>query len=415
MRYFLAFMVFIGVVFAQEPQDVSAVIDPFLSAGQLGQAQQTLESYLEQTPTSDDARFALGLVRFLQSLEGVVQSFHRYGLYSDRAAQFGLPILRLPTPVNNTPEPINYQTFRGIFETFNQDLAEVAATLGQVRGDVHLPIRFGQIRLDLDNDTVATEEERLWYIFIQYNQQAAFLEEQGELDSKAKDFNIVLDKGDFHWLLGYSHLLMALCDFYLAHDGQALFESTAHLFYPNVETPYDFLAEQGQFGFSGVDAAFVLDAISFIHLIRLEVRLPERMASALGHLEAVTKQSRLSWQAVESETDNEAEWIPNAKQQSVIPALVTKERISSWLDFLEEADDLLQGKKLIPYWRVQDERGINLRKVFLEPTTFDLILWLQGTAASPYLEKGELSRAETWQGFQEVFGGNFLGFAVWFN
>jgi hypothetical protein len=415
MRHFVTLLFVVGLALAQEPRDISALIEPYLLAGQLEQARQELDNALIKTPELDDARFALGLVTFLQSIEHVIQNFHRYGLYSDRAATFGLPILRLPTPRNDAPETISYQDFRSIFETFYQDLTKVAVTLEQVEGEVNLPMRFGQIRLDLDDDGLATEEERFWYIFTQYNQQAAFLEEQGELDTEAKDFRIAFDKGDVHWLLGYSHLLMAMCDFYLAHDGQTLFDSTAHLFYPKVETPHGFLAEQGNVDVSGVDLAFAMDVISFIHLVRLEVTSPERMANALTHLEAVITQSHLSWQAIESETDNNREWIPNARQQSVIPAIVTEEQIAGWLDFLDEADALLEGEKLIPYWRVQDERGINLNKVFLEPSTFDLILWIQGSAATPYLEEGTLTTRETWQEFQRVFGGNFLGFALWFN
>jgi hypothetical protein len=75
----------------------------------------------------------------------------------------------------------------------------------------------------------------------------------------------------------------------------------------------------------------------------------------------------------------------------------------------------LQGKKLIPFWRGDDQRGVNLRKVFTEPTTFDLVMWIQGTAAAPYLQEGPLSTPDTWQRFNQMFNGQFVGFAIWFN
>jgi hypothetical protein len=85
------------------------------------------------------------------------------------------------------------------------------------------------------------------------------------------------------------------------------------------------------------------------------------------------------------------------------------------MQFLDEADAVLDGKKLIPFWRSRDGRGINLRRVFTEPTRFDLVLWFQGTAATPYLEEGELTSPDTWRRFQRIFRGEFFTFAAWFN
>ncbi len=67
-----------------------------------------------------------------------------------------------------------------------------------------------------------------------------------------------------------------------------------------------------------------------------------------------------------------------------------------WQEFLGEAERILAGKKLLPFWRGDAKRGINLRRVFTEPRTLDLVLWIQGTAALPYLEAGEISTPEVW-------------------
>jgi hypothetical protein len=58
---------------------------------------------------------------------------------------------------------------------------------------------------------------------------------------------------------------------------------------------------------------------------------------------------------------------------------------------------------------------MNLRRLFLEPTTFDLVLLIQGSAALPYLEDGELTESDTWRRIMQVFGGDFFRYAVWFN
>ena len=126
--------------------------------------------------------------------------------------------------------------------------------------------------------------------------------------------------------------------------------------------------------------------------------------------------SRQSWQLIQGETDNDNEWIPGENQQSVIEGVqMDKERIRSWHAFLQEAEAVLKGDKLIPFWRTGFSGGINLAKMFTEPRECDLVLWVQGTDALPYLEEGELSQSATWTEFQRVFRGEFVGFAFWIN
>ena len=60
-------------------------------------------------------------------------------------------------------------------------------------------------------------------------------------------------------------------------------------------------------------------------------------------------------------------------------------------------------------------KGINLRRIFLEPTTFDVVLLIQGSAAIPYLEDGVMTTGETWQRIDGLLAGNFIGYALWFN
>jgi hypothetical protein len=140
------------------------------------------------------------------------------------------------------------------------------------------------------------------------------------------------------------------------------------------------------------------------------------MAAALHHLEAVAAQSKESWKWIMAETDDDREWIPNPRQTGVIPGVrVTEEMVTAWTDAMSEAEKLLSGELLIPFWRSDDGRGVKLRKVFLEPRKLDLVLWVQGTAAAPYLEKGNLTKSEAFTELPTVFGDHFPGFAVWFN
>jgi hypothetical protein len=94
---------------------------------------------------------------------------------------------------------------------------------------------------------------------------------------------------------------------------------------------------------------------------------------------------------------------------------VTPEMIQGWLAFLDEMDAILAGKKLIPFWRDAGGRGINLRRVFTDPKPLDVVLWVQGTGAAPYLEQGTVTSPEFWAETNRIFNGEFLGFALWFN
>ena len=68
---------------------------------------------------------------------------------------------------------------------------------------------------------------------------------------------------------------------------------------------------------------------------------------------------------------------------------------------------------MIVLWGVPGDRP--LRRVFEEPKEFDVVLWAHGAAAMPYVEKGNVATSQTWTRLQQMFGGQFIGFAFWFN
>ena len=165
----------------------------------------------------------------------------------------------------------------------------------------------------------------------------------------------------------------------------------------------------------------LLDGISFLHHeSRMEIKEPARTKIALEHLEAAVAQAKEMWKYIQEETDDDNEWIPNPRQTGVLGVKVTQEMIDAWLETLDEADQILKGKKLIPFWRGKDaERGVNLRRVLTEPRTFDFFNWVQGTAATPYLEKGPITKfadPRTGDRLNKAFGGPFgiIGFGFWF-
>lgn len=390
-----------------------------LYGGRLAAAAAVAERQLETAPDDDQARFALGATRFLQAVERLGQGLYRHGLTSSEG-EFGglgiLPIVRLPVPENPNPEKLTYEGFTAILDRFVADLAAADAALDPIKaGTLDLPLDIGRIRLDLDGDGSGSQDETLWRLFVQ-------VAGAPELPEDADRLPVDFDRSDVPWLQGYCRLLMAIAEFPLAHDWRAAFDSTFHGLFPKAGLPSSALndkvaaARAGTGGPPGdfMQFAGIVDLVAFLHLNNWPVVAPDRMQSVLAHLEAVPRLSRENWRLIRAETDDADEWIPSPKQSGALPGMqVTEEQVEGWMLFLDEFEALLQGRKLLPHWRF--DQGINLRRIFTEPRTFDLVLLIQGAAALPYLEEGELTNRETWQRIVVLFGGQFFRYAVWFN
>jgi hypothetical protein len=386
---------------AASPQ---TLIERHLSEGRLAEAATVLTTHLEEEPADAEARYGLGVVRLLQAVEGLAHNLHRYGLKSTTPQ---LPFVRLPVPENPTPDKLTYEKWRGILQQFTVDLERAAAELAKVNDpEVKLRLPVGMIRLDLDGDGAAGPDETFWKVFTRIAWRAA------KLSDEQKEFWIGFDAADVHWMIGYTHLLRAMTEAWLAYDTEAFYMQTAAFFFAGAESPHEGLGTDRRE--LGINMDQIADAIAAIHLVHFEVAAPERLSRAREHLLAMVNQSRLCWKYAIAETDDDREWIPNAKQTSLTPLTVNEQQIMAWKRFLDEAEAVLQGDKLLPHWRVKDGRGINLRRVFDEPRTFDLVLWAHGAAAIPYLEEGELVTQETARSLSAAFQGRFLAFAVWF-
>jgi hypothetical protein len=393
-------------------------IERFLLEGRLKDGAVAMEQALAQQPGDQQARFSLGITQTLLAVEHLMQSLYRHG--------FGEPLRRLPganilVPHNPEPQQIDYARLRAIVQTFGEQLDVARATLAAMGpDDTKVPLHIGMIRLDLNGNGKGEDDPVLWRWTAVANPF-----EQPDMD-EAREFVIAFDRADAYWLQGYCDLIAALADFILAYDERELFERTAQLFFPDVDTPYRFLIG-GPGMFYELDGVEIMDAIATIHLINFPLEQPERMRSSLERLQRMLARSRECWRTLEAETDDDREWIPNPRQTSVIGRggggdgggtgmRITPEMAAGWSEFLDEAEAILAGRKLVPLWRGADrELGVNFHRVFTEPQPFDLVLWLQGSAAKPYLEKGELTTGEIWSRLQDAYGGNFIGYAFWFN
>lgn len=395
----------------------------FLAKGQLAEAATSLQQELDR-PGADTSplRFRLGVVQFLQAVEKLGQAQYRHGLMSSR--RLAIPLLRLPLPPNPDPEQLTIDKARAFIADFLEGLKTAEATLAAVKpsGDV-LTLDLTTVCIDLNADGKIVGNESLVSIVNTLMRGTGNnLDEDG--------MQVSFDDGDVLWLRGYCHVMSAFCEVVLAYNWDDLFERTAHLFFPSTKTPYLFLLQE-----RGGDAPFTLqnglDLIAMIHCLHFEVRDREGLLRALKHLEQVPQLSRDSWELINAETDNSNEWLPNPRQTAALSPLlrITPEMQSQWNLFLDEMDAILRGDTLVPFWRgipgvdifdpdgvrFHPKLGINVRRIFTEPQTFDLVLWAQGSGMAAFLEEGPITKPERWLQITDAFRGQFMFFAVWFN
>jgi hypothetical protein len=316
------------------------------------------------------------------------------------------PILRMPVEPNPDPEPLDYQKYRAILQALfdNLDKADAALEKG-AEGEVKLSIDLLKVRADINGDGKAGENESLGAILQALNRTAD--------PQSPPDLSFSFDKADILWLRGYIQFIAAAAQFGLSVDFEETFNKTAHAYFPRAGLPMqeELVRPAQAMGF--IDNNFG-DALALIHLLNWQVTDPERLKDVRLRLLKLAQLSRESWAAARAETDNDNEWLPNAKQTSKLaPAPVDDAVIDGWLLVMGEFEAVLDGKKLMPHWRF--EKGFNVKRFFEESKRIDAVLIAAGVDAIPFLESGPISTSAGWNSLTQVFGNNFLGYAIWFN
>lgn len=401
----------LGLVAANARAD-QPLAESFLLEGKLDEGAAACLARLETHPRDDQARFGLAMIQFLQAFEHLTTDLYDHGLRTNRMTR-GLPRqIRVLIPDNEQPEQMSYEAARRMIARMLADLKRAEATLAKIADpDVKLPLHVALIQMDV--------------LGVDRPFRASFVLENFGVstpNANINDFVITFDRGDVDWLRGYCHFLSGLCEVSLAVDWREMFERTGHLLFKDVETPHQFLLE----GDEASDAFFfftwpqLADIIAFVHLMRFPMEEPQRMKAAHAHFESTIHHSRMMWKHYQKETDDDNEWIPNPNQTGALRVAVSQKIVDQWLQTVDEAELVVRGEKLIPFWRGRNpRRGVNLKRVFTEPRTIDPVLWMQGTDATPYLEEGEITRFAdpgTLRELNQTFGGfNFFRFAFWFN
>jgi len=408
-----ALSVFLPASFAwAEMPDAAKSMFEAKSVADRNTALSTLEAAAAKDPAS---AYAAGAGEFFTALELLASGLHRHGFESPKS--FMLPLMQLPVPDNPNPEPLTYEEFRAILVAFRDRLEKSAATLGSVPADadIGMVVDLTHAGIDLNEDGTIAPDESIAAIMASLA--------RGSIDTSdaAPSLTFRFDRADGFWLQGYAEFLMAQADFWLAHDFRNAFDGSFHMLFPRAKLPLQDTLVPLDGGMSGNMFASewrFADFISLVHLVNWPVIEPERRQAARRHLLEMIRLSREDWKAILAETDNDREWLPGPQQKGVNPLTgleVGQEQVQAWLATLTVAEDLLEGRVLLPHFRITG-KGINMKRFFDEPKPFDLVLSITGPGIAPYLESGKILSSDDFDQIQRQFGGaGFLTFALWFN
>ena len=158
-----------------------------------------------------------------------------------------------------------------------------------------------------------------------------------------------------------------------------------------------------------------IDAIYVIIAALRQQPDPARITAARDHWLSMIAHNKAFWAALEQETDNEREWIPNSRQTSAIPVVVDAPLIASWQGILEDAESVLEGRLLLPHPLLLAGTGVSLKAYAANPSPINLIDWIHGIGAYKYAARGPMITRQRWLSFQRLTRGNAGGFALFFN
>lgn len=357
-------------------------------------------------PTDAD-RFALGGVTFLRAIEKSLQLRWQVGM-NDSFSE--LPVLRLPIEPNPNPVPLEPAMIAGMFETLTSDMTEARAALADIpeTAEFGVEISLGDVWFDVNANGTRDEGEDLMQIagrMLLGPRAAREMAEQPELPT------IRFDTADTFWLTAYTHFLSGISEVILAYDPTdaitEVLETNAALAELDTEQPPANAIDQ-QFG-------IFIDRFAMAYLAATGQPDTDRALAAHGHFLSMIEANRTFWRLVAQETDNQAEWLPNDAQTAAIGIEVPERTGQVWLSVLDDAEALLNGEKLIPYWRLDKGAGLNMQRMFTDPRPLDIVGMVQGYAALPYAEKGERVSGENWTRFERMLRGDAMLFVVFLN
>lgn len=355
---------------------------------------------LESAPVSADRNMALAAVRFLAGIEKAYQERWRIGATS---SIFPAPVLGTELePPNPSPEPMQPDFLNRIADEIVNAMRSTRDVLPEAEGA--LVLRLPDLWLDVDGSGDRGPSEGLLELVMIPMPEGV-------------DGEVRFDAADSEWLRAYTHLIEAVCTLLLAFDPEPALAQNIELaeaLHQQFSTP----SGDGAGEYMPTDAMELGPIVDMIAVVIYTLRnQPEKakIEEAQQHLVRMIEANRNFWAKAAEETDNSREWIPNDNQQAALGFDIPKGAGRAWLAVLDDAELVLRGERLIPFWRFAPGYGIDLQKWIDDPKPVDLVSWIQGSAALPYTRPGEMVDRGSWEDFTEMFSGRAGLYMVLFN
>lgn len=284
----------------------------------LGKSEQLLAVALVKNSRDDRARLQLGVVQFLRAVETFAAGLYQYGL---RTNDSNVMFLRLPVEQNPDPTEIDYASFLRLLDQFRANLLVAEQTLAGISDDeVKTPMRLAKIEFRVGTEKGAKLSLRE---VLQVARNRGLPLQDGN-----EELLVHFDRGDVAWLRAYCHLLSGIIDAMRAYDTSVWFDRvSADELFPRVKPVRD------------VD----------VEAERMRVRLadPIRLHRFRLHMLEVCRLNAETWRHLRAETDDDYEWLPNAKQTDLFGVPLTDQQIDIWLAAMGHLRGILDGQRLV--------------------------------------------------------------------
>lgn len=359
-----------------------------------------------ETAPSPKQRYAIGGLRFLRAIERSLQARWRAGAEPIEYA----PVLRLPLPLNPNPEPFDAALYEALFTEVRDDMAAALAALEPAPSGFKLRIDLADLWFDIDmNGKRATGHDGEDLMTVAMG--AGLATRSNAPGGQAPSLVVAFDDADAAWLKAYAHLISGVAEIALSLDTEAAIRAASAAW--EAEARYGAARNTEEM-------SSIADQVLPLLLMLRGAPDATHTKAALEHWRSMISNNRRFWTEVRDETDNDAEWIPNPRQQSAMGgATISAEVANAWVAVLGDIDQMLNGELLVPHWRYGpdsgDTVGVNLRRLMESPQSFDIAMWMQGAAAAPYLERGPLIDGAAWNNFTRAISGDAVLYAIWLN
>ncbi|PZO67836.1 MAG: hypothetical protein DI498_02320 [Paracoccus denitrificans] len=357
------------------------------------------ETTLDGQPPSNDRDMALTAVRFLMGIEAAYQARWRVG-----STEFfvSFPILGTELIPNPSPEPLR-PDFLNVLAT---DLSTaMEKTRDGMPDEGALVLELNDLWFDMNSNGTMDDGEQL-------------LSVMGMMQGEDAPSTIRFDTADLHWLRAYSHLIEGMAQTALAFNPEPVLERRiafrAELERQHTDPPTDEVLERTMYSQAQMLGPIVDDVAAVVQLLRQTPDKP-RIAAAADHFRQMIAANRTFWSAVETETDDDREWIPNDRQKAALGFELPPGTATAWQEVLSDAEAVLDGTKLVPFWRFAPGHGIDLAQWIKEPGPIDLMDWVQGSGALPYAKDGETVDRDNWDQFASMLDGDAFLYMVLLN